>query len=153
MIRADLTRRYVKKIVAEIRRAFNYLGEYDERIFRDFAKEKLDELYYELSDSPEDSDHVRWETDDGVVEGIPITIGLGGWEESEEIVRHGQIYTQETIQTLELVVNENELQYVLESFDAYEQPGADFDDTEYGEHSYKKVKLEDVDKKVIHRTL
>lgn len=149
MTRADLTRRYVKRIVAEIRRAFNYLGEYDERLIRKFVKEQLDDLYYSLNGSSP----VRWETDDGVIVGYPITIGLGGSEEREEIVRDGKMYIQETIQTLELVVNENELQYVLESFDTYEQPGADFDDAEYGEHSYKKVELEDVDKKVIHRTL
>lgn len=62
MTRADLTRRYVKKIVAEIRRAFNYLDKYDEKLIRRFIKEQMDDLYYSLNESGA----VRCQKDDNI---------------------------------------------------------------------------------------
>lgn len=149
MTRKDLTRGFVKIVADQIQKAYRYFGEVDEERLKRIAKKKITNMWEEIDIcKPE-----VMQTDDGVVEGYLINVGLGGEERPNEM-RNGCEWTCENIQVLYLVVNENSLQYVIKSYDCYHRLGnKSLDDDEYTNYSYKKVKLEEVDRSVIGRSL
>ena len=147
MKKEDLTRGYVRKLAAEIRNAFNYFGDYDEEHIRKSIKEKVKELWQCIGCVlPE-----TIETDDGVVEGYLVSVALGGDETIRWETKDEKQYQVDTTQVLNLVVNKEGFQYVLKSFDSYHLPGTSWDEEFYENMTYKKVKLEEVDKTVLHR--
>ena len=149
MTRKDLTKDYAKKIAAEIRRAFNYFRETDENDIRFYIEKKMKKLWEALENQCAE----EMSTDDGVVVGYPISVGLGG-EEYGDVVRGGKTYIYENIQVLKLVVNEEGFQYILKSFDYYHLRGSkSLEDDVYDNYKYVKVKLEDIDKTKIGRML
>ena len=44
MTRYDLTKGYVKRLAIEIKKAYHYFGEYDERLIRSSINRKIEEL-------------------------------------------------------------------------------------------------------------
>lgn len=149
MTKKDLTKGYVKKIAEEFRRSLNYFGVMDEYDIRLGVKRKLEELWEMASYKSEE----ELQTDDGIVKGCPIMVALGG-EDFEDEVRDGKTYIHTLIQSLYLVVNAEDFQYVLSSFDSYHPRGTrSFDDDIYGDYTYKKVRLEEVDKTKMARSL
>lgn len=133
MTQNDLTRGYIKKLVAEIRCALNYLGDNDEEIIRQFAREKIDALWQALKcGNPQ-----RIETNDGIIEGYPIPIASGLREEIRE--EEGKYMVDEMVVLL-LVVNKKEFQYVLKTYDVFYYKDDDFGAEEFSESKYQKVK-------------
>ena len=148
MTKNDLTKEYARKIAAEIRRAYNYFGEYEDIFIKVSVEKKMKEFYEALMGKPD-----KFPTEDGEVIGYLIDVGLGS-EDFPDVVRNEKACIHERIQALSLVINEDGFQYILTSFDCYRpREGCTFDDYEYENQSYKKVALEDVDKTIVGRSL
>jgi hypothetical protein len=148
MTRKDLTKEYARQIAAEIQRAYNYFGEYEDTFVKVSTERKMKELYENLAEKPDEI-----QTEEGLLTGYHIDVGLGS-EDFPDVVRNEKACIHERIQALSLVVNEDGLQYILTSFDCYRpREGCTFDDYEFENQSYKKVALEDVDKTIVGRSL
>ena len=80
-------------------------------------------------------------------------VALGGVDYEDKVV-DGKKCFHESIETLYLVVNAENFQYVLGQFDVYHpRESKDWDDYICGEHTYRKVQLEEVDKTKVGRSL
>jgi hypothetical protein len=142
LTREHLTDEYKEEIRNEIRRALIYFGEWDEKRMETTIDSSLFNLWIDLAAIEEK--HIIVEDEE--LRGYTISVGMAG-EDLPDIERNGIMCTHEQLYDVELFINKDGFQYLLYSFECY-QPlrSTNYDDIEVVNRTYKKVKLEDLNK-------
>ena len=142
MTREHLSEAYKEKIRKELRKALTHFGEWDKKRMERTIESNVFNLWIDLAAI----DGKTVDVGNGeVVKGYPMCVASKG-EDFPDTIRNGEVYMHERMYVVNLMINKDGFQYVLHGFDCYDKHGSHFAETEFDNLTYKKVKLEDLDK-------